>query len=614
MDLLNNKTEQKSKEVIMQRMFSHAASFWGVRSIDDLDPLVIRLIEALASELYTVNNEICNMNNRILESLAGVLTPSMLIAPRPAHSVVQATPFENFLFLDKHTILLDRHVPQEMKKFGMIDISFLPVGNVRLISGKIDRLICERMFFQMESGGRKKLAGRAHTLNEQINNTVWIRLELHPEIESMENISFYIDFPTSDNKYEKYSLLPYSKWELSGVPLEMYSGLPVWEDENTSNGSFFSRYDILNQTDGFVSDYYRMQFLTVGNKLHLSDIAKESFPGEVKDLFPEELTELEPAYWLKVTFPPHISAVNLHDLTICINAFPVANKILYSEICKCNNLTGIVPLRTKEGETFLSVENVTDSSGKEYKSIPYSSSQTKGTGVYSIKQGGMERFDERNAREYIERLIDLLRSESSAFSSMEMDNLRNIITGLQTGLIELENKLNNSTMTNAEIPSYLLLSTEDKDETIFVDYYATYCHLANGLRSGKVLTPLAAIPLLKNSCYLLKATSGGKPAPNSTGKLDAYRYALTARDQIYTHEDAKNFCLMELGENVTKVEVCRGITVSPRPKEGLVRTIDIFLFPGPGCKDTLLEMQTELLIMLHRKSPDAFNYRIIIKD
>ena len=59
-----------SKDSIRQQMFEHAASQWGISSIEELDPIVLMLIEGLASELYTVRQELSDSHLRILEKIA----------------------------------------------------------------------------------------------------------------------------------------------------------------------------------------------------------------------------------------------------------------------------------------------------------------------------------------------------------------------------------------------------------------------------------------------------------------------------------------------------------------------------------------------------------------
>jgi len=43
---------KNSKEAILQRLYNHAASFWGIQSVDELDPAIKLMMEGLASNLY----------------------------------------------------------------------------------------------------------------------------------------------------------------------------------------------------------------------------------------------------------------------------------------------------------------------------------------------------------------------------------------------------------------------------------------------------------------------------------------------------------------------------------------------------------------------------------
>jgi len=61
------------------------------------------------------------------------------------------------------------------------------------------------------------------------------------------------------------------------------------------------------------------------------------------------------------------------------------------------------------------------------------------------------------------------------------------------------------------------------------------------------------------------------------------------------------------------VSVKRGVQVSTKPKEGLIRTIDVHLRPSPGNEPIISEMQSDLLVLLQNKSRVESNYRIIIE-
>lgn len=113
---------------------------------------------------------------------------------------------------------------------------------------------------------------------------------------------------------------------------------------------------------------------------------------------------------------------------------------------------------------------------------------------------------------------------------------------------------------------------------------------------------------------MLKTTSGGKSAPKNEDMLTAYKYALTTRDQLFSARDIENFCRMKFQDQLERVKVGRGIACGTGKKQGLLRTVDVFLFPQPEYKGTFNEVTLgELKIELEKRSPDTYHYRLIIE-
>jgi hypothetical protein len=611
-----------TKEDILRRLYGNAAALLGVREIEELDPLVKLFMQGFASLIHDTHNEIKDMNLRLLESLANSLTPDVYINPFPAHAVAQAFPSEPVVFLSRKNVFHDRKVSPELKEKGIKFLSFAPVKAVRLTSGKIRYLICERNFYRMEENGDKRLSGQSLAPGEKTNGTVWMALDLHPEVETLKGLSFYIDFPHSTDKYGKYGVLPYGKWSVGGEPLEMDAGLPDLRDEDgeTSGNPLFPRHDPSNLMDKSIAEIYDIQFLTVAGDVRPHTLRRETFPEELGGLFPEHVTAQTEGTWLwvKAVFPVHISVRDIHDMTVRINTFPIAQKTLYSLTRRTEEgLSDIIPLGTRyEGEYFTGMESVSDSSGAVYRELPYTTRQQRQAGTYGIRRGGIERFDARSAGEHLERTINLLRDETAAFSSFDRDSLRQTVDRVREGLRQLEIRYGDNPVSEFSVPDYLILdgNREEKSEILFAEYWATHCELANGLRPGKMLTAAGSVPLVRDSCRLASSTRGGKAPANVSGRMDAYRYVLTSRDRIVTREDIGNFFRFELGNKITAVEVRRGIAVSVKPKEGLIRTVDIHLMPSPGYESILTEMQGDLMVMLRNKTPDSYSFRIIIEN
>lgn len=115
---------------------------------------------------------------------------------------------------------------------------------------------------------------------------------------------------------------------------------------------------------------------------------------------------------------------------------------------------------------------------------------------------------------------------------------------------------------------------------------------------------------------LLKATTGGKTSAKRGERMEAYKYALTTRDQLFSIMDIESFCRMKFKEKIEYVKVKRGVGVSNKQKEGLIRTIDVHLVPTEEYRSILSDpvKQGELKTELEKRSPELYNYRIVVLE
>src|SRR5687768_7992845 len=83
-----------SGEEIRNRMVKYALSYWSIKNIEYLDPVGKLMMETMSLELHDLGNDIMDTQVRILEKIAGLLTPDFLTSPTPAHAILHATPVE----------------------------------------------------------------------------------------------------------------------------------------------------------------------------------------------------------------------------------------------------------------------------------------------------------------------------------------------------------------------------------------------------------------------------------------------------------------------------------------------------------------------------------------
>ena len=78
-------TQNYSKEVIKNRMYRHAMDYWGVKKVENLDPLVKILFEALSCENFSLSR---NQSVSHIGQNSHMLFLDILVSVRLAHSVI----------------------------------------------------------------------------------------------------------------------------------------------------------------------------------------------------------------------------------------------------------------------------------------------------------------------------------------------------------------------------------------------------------------------------------------------------------------------------------------------------------------------------------------------
>jgi hypothetical protein len=188
------------------------------------------------------------------------------------------------------------------------------------------------------------------------------------------------------------------------------------------------------------------------------------------------------------------------------------------------------------------VENLKDNKGKSYNEIPYTNENEKGDGSFSIRYGGTERFDTRNAKELVDYLFELLRDEKAAFSAYGPDFLSTILKNLEQNIALIEQKSRSALKDIKELPSYIVLKPIDDADILFLDIWVTQAEEANHINAGSRLVVYDNNRVNAESIFLLSQTKGGRSRLNATNRVQAYKYGLTTADRIITKADVINFC------------------------------------------------------------------------
>lgn len=246
--------------------------------------------------------------------------------------------------------------------------------------------------------------------------------------------------------------------------------------------------------------------------------------------------------WLKIQFPAHFTAEVMDELQAGINIVPVENKLLREQVSTLEDTFRVIPLRTENHESLLSVHSVKDSDGKSYHELLYPEGNSKaGYGTYSIRKGGCERFDSRSAKELLCYLLDLLDDETHAFGSVSSIKLQALATQMEQLVAQMKQTADNMNEFR-ETPYYLMIDQLTGKGQVTVKYWTTNCEIGNQIQAGVDLSPNTNTYLEPRTLALVSTTYGGKQAPKNRERIDIYKYGFISHGRVLTQNDIISFC------------------------------------------------------------------------
>lgn len=572
-----------SKESVKARMLQNATKVWGLKSPQSLDPFVKLLIDAFSTEIFKANNEIQTVNARILEKLAKLLTPSIYTHPIPAHALAYTSPFESSEILLEHTeFFFRKHMNSTVKSESdkQLNIPFTPIGSLRTNKAQTAIMFVGNTCYSLDERLNKIPISRFQGRPEDYRKvTIGIDVSKFTNEKFPKTLSIYCSNPAFEHLDFVYKLLPYSTVSSNGNPMFIKEGITyVKNKEAEGYEQIFHEQSIKTKIIDDIKSIYSHKFVEVTGLSR--DLFIRELPEDLNFLKGKEEIEKylggKEYLWLTFEFPPQFSAEILDNFTFVLNAFPVYNrgwkKTEYSLDIMGNN----IPLITEEAEHFLYVDEVQDGEGRKYTEIPFTPSDNLKKGLYTVRKGGMERFNNRNAVDMISNVLELTRDEIAAFSLLNRDNVKGMLGEMSDKMKSMVQKVNNAKRNIRQELNYVIMEPVEKTDHTYAAFWITHCTFANHMRPGTELSN----QLKSQSMILLTETIGGAEEQKGSDSIQAYKYALTTRDKIISLEDVKNYCRMVLKDELKDVRVKRGTMISNKPKEGFVRTVEVEIVPN----------------------------------
>lgn len=618
---------QETREHIKARMLKNAARTWGLpetESENNFDPLVSMLLSACSIELEKISSEIQGSRARVLERMVQLLSPEAFTGAVPAHAIATGLP------MDKRTDLAENAQFYISRKFKAAnenseginkDIFFTPTANFILNRCAINFVATGRNLYKI-NGINKELIAQSES-GDLPASSLWLGIS-EPDI-PLHNSSFYFDLRNNANRALFYSQLPKAKWYWDDRTIQHVTGY----GERNISGEQIDLKNILQKEDDIsgklkkhVNAFYKPSFITLSDPLNISTgSGNEAIKQMIDETFTGKAAEILQTHnlrWICVDFPQTISSIVLEDVVCLMNAFPVFNRKAYDLTYRMQEIVNVIPLQTED--LFLDLDEVSNDEGKVLSMRTFQKKEEDNVKIL-LRNGGVGRFDERDAVSLVDYLIQLLRDESAAFSALGNDFMNNEMKQLQQLINKLEQKIFSTELRREQIP-YLVIRNNVKApwKNIFIRYWSTSGTEANNIKADSTLMQYRGGNLDGGIITLVTSTVGGQNKLSTTESVLAFKSALLSRDRLITSEDIRAFCHYQLGERVEKIAIEKGIMIHADQQKGFMKTIDVMI----DIKKNQYEQMSEtgevifwmenLKLLLEQRSVALLPYRIFIKE
>lgn len=551
----------ESKEEIKDRMIRTALDYWNIKKVENLDPLIRLLIEALAMQLHNISDEIADIEGRVMRRLSEVLLPDAVTVVRPAHAVVHASPQLPELMTNMFDGFSTAS-PFIGRRDGR-NFSFYPVCETKLRRGAVRMIVSENNVYEVLPDQNKRLLLKSQTIPENANR-IFVGLEFDEKSIDLSHLSFFFDFPNIDRRHDYLHYLSSAVWRWQGKQLDTSRGLHIEDERQKMNlQRFFDGMNSDQSVNASIVDQYKMSYVTIESQLKVTmqDYTVCPHGFVMPDADGHSSVFCTPLIWLEIDMPPQFATSVLADIQISINTFPVANK----EMRRVNRLVkkdfGVIPLTTDDGESFFDMIEVTDENGTVYNRA--NGYKERNGMIYTMWQGGSETFDRRR--------------------------------------------------TDKDLPYYLYVEPH-QSSYFYMRYWTSFGPLANGMRIGQTLNPLGSAYGEYGRALFLTTSDGGKASLSDRERIAKLKYILGCRNRVVTNNDIRNFCFSECCDDISDVIIKKGICSSTESGRGLLRTIDVHLvLKSDGMsEEQKRKLSNDMLGKLIGQSPMTFNYRVFV--
>ena len=572
-------------ERIRKRLLRNASTLLGMENseVSTLDPVVNMLFGALSKELERVYNEQTASKSRVLSRLSKVLLPQIIAGPVPAHSVMHIRPYEAEYQLPKSAQFFYRRKKKAAESSFREDfqeVYFAPLVEMPIYNLSIDLHVTGSNLYKVQDIYLKERMAEARNVDRNREHSYWLGIDCNGLLldSPVVNIPLYFDWPSSPDKNLYLDALSLVKVYAGNQTVPCFHGHP-----QLIHGAAQIVPLKDEAVDTFVdtaSAFYRRHFLTLSLDTELLRSSRGVIPANLKSMWSDDVIGLlgQNLLWLRLDFPPFVSGDALADMLCTLNAVPVGNLRLNEFNFRIQQEFNVVPIEARD-EHFYQIISVKSIDGNPYTSSAASQHGQLNKGEYVIREGGVERFDERNADQILAYLIDMLKEESASFAMLGPDAIQSDLQALRRQITALSQKVNLDKRVLRTM-QFLVAQPKNPVDTVFVEFWSTLGAAGNDIRLGSELQPSSGADVRSQELVMLSHSTGGRDALGEGESLLQFKSVLTNRQRLVSLEDIRSFCTAELPSEIEHaIETRMTYDLSTDSRKGFCKKLQVCLSP-----------------------------------
>lgn len=607
------------RDQIKDRILKRAAKAWGFSGIEmetSFDPMIAMMINALSYELEKIASELQDSNAGVVERILEIMFPEAAIGARPAQAIVHASPLENntkISLLNQLVVTKRIHNIYDALAPTFKEIAFSPTLEVKLSACDIKYLAYGSNLYEVSTIS-EKIAVEGYNHSEP-SGEVFIGLELSSDDVVLEDLMLYIDTKDLNQKEMLHYHLKNMKCFYDDQPIHVSPGYNV-QDKNRKAESINKCNAHLEEIIQEVNEFYSDQFYTLNGSLKYKKIINyNSNPEHFKTVTNDNEN---PIIWLKLVFIESMIPQILDNIIFQVNCFPVINKKLH----KINKTIRSISYMTMDTEKniYLDIEKVSNEFNDPYEIKEFKDNVFE-DGTATLRTTGTSKFDSRSGSEMIQKMLDLLKDEGSSFFYIGKDFASKSLSEISQLLQAIEKQVGQSKVNNSVDPHLIVTPRLNKsgDESVDVFFWSTTAEEGNNIKSGTHLIPEGKTFDMNKTTVFMTESVGATSKQSDEDRIFFYRNALLTRGRIVTIADIKAFSFNHFKSLISEVEIKKGTRIEVSIREGLSKTLDIFMKINKLEKDKLSSSEWEYLCEsfmknLKRKSSNVFPYRLFIEN